>query len=207
MTEPNQQGDQGQKPVESGQANEPLGKRKPDTVSQIVRVGTAIVALIVVLFLCFNSSVYFTPFARITIFLVVASLPAIMFGTETAAHFKVEFKWIVFSAFGLGAFYLGVVFVAYLISKPELQVVAFQVVNEKDEPVVIDAPGVLSISKDSSGLSVSWFAKYNEIIMIFPEQVTKVTMRINDRPEKSYTCEVAYAGIRKSVLKYGAELK
>jgi hypothetical protein len=113
-----------------------------------------------------------------------------------------------FTTAGVFATCLGTLLVLTTLSKPEEKIAVFQVFDENGQAVALDWSGALEVPITDRGLTITKFVSGNTVILIFPEQVGEVELRVKRLSTgPTYSGVVTYAGSRTSKLILGDRLK
>jgi hypothetical protein len=159
------------------------------------------------IYIAVSPNIVYAPAPRIVLFFILSIVPAILFGSEIASRFEVSLPGFAFTVVGAGAVFFGSLFLLDRFSKPEEKIAVFSFYDENGNPLAIDAPGMIRISLGETGLSVTDVYKGNNLIVIFPEQVSEVHVDVYPvADEKPYHGVLTYAGTRKSRLSLGTDL-
>ncbi len=168
----------------------------------IVRTLSALAILALGIFVALSPGISYAPVPRITLLALVALLPAILLGTEAGAKLKLRLPGIALVAFGSIAVFFTALWILTQYSKPEQQIAVFYIVDQQHQPINnLDRDGALEVLRTSQGLSVNPLIDGNAMVLIFPEQITQLTIVV--RPVSfgpSYSGTVTYAGNRQTYL-------
>lgn len=173
-----------------------------------LQAAAAIVILALLVFVALHPEASYAPVPRVILFLLASIFPAILIATTAATRFQLELKGFAFVSTGASAFFLGVLFAISYLAKPALQVIAFDVIDERGGKVNLSPSYAFEVSASMQGLKANYYIKGNSVVMIFPEQVVeqKITVKLApDAPE--YFATVNYAKPPANGLRIGTELK
>jgi hypothetical protein len=173
-----------------------------------LRIICAILILGLAIFVALKPGVVYAPSPRVILYFLVSFLPALVFGAEVSARFKLELPGFCFTTAGVFAACLGTLVVLDHLSKPQEKIAVFQVFDEAGEPVNLEAKNTVNIPITLSGLSITKFVDGNTVILIFPEQAGSAELRVKPvSTGPTYSGDVTYAGSRTLKLRLGQELK
>src|SRR5207237_6630204 len=82
----------------NNQSPEQPGTPNPGLLMTVTRIVTLLAILLVGGYVALSPAVFYAPTPRIVLYLLVAILPAILFGSEIAASFRWEMKGLVITA-------------------------------------------------------------------------------------------------------------
>ena len=174
----------------------------------LIRIVTMLLILALAFYVALAPNIVYAPVPRVILFLLVALLPAILLGAESATRLKLELPGLVLTATGAAAILFGMLFLLNYLAKPQEQIAVYQVVDENGEAVPLDWDGAIDVSPSERGLSITRFVEGNTVILVFPEQVAQAEIRIKkSRSAPAYSGQVNYAGSRTLKLKLGNDLK
>lgn len=181
-------------------------------MSRLYTIGRFVIAVLILLvglYVALSPSVIYAPVPKIVLLCLVSFLPAILFGAEAAAKFDLQLPGFAFTTAGAAAISLGTLLLLSHLTKPEQQIAVYQVVDEHRQPVLgLDRDGAIEVQLSNQALAVTKFIDGNSVVLIFPEQVGEVEMRV--RPVllgPTFFGKVSYAGNRQSELMLGRDLK
>src|SRR5437879_1660646 len=103
-----------------------------------IRIGAIIIILFLGLYVALSPSVVYAPTPRVVLFLLIALLPAILFGAEATSALRLEWPGFLLSTTGAAAVCLGLLWVLNHLAKPEEQIAVYYVVDEKNRPVPLE---------------------------------------------------------------------
>jgi hypothetical protein len=169
-----------------------------------------VIALILLLgiYVALSPELVYAPTPRIVLYFLICFLPSLLLGAEATSRFKLKLPGFAFTTAGACAVCFGALLLMTNLSKPEEKIAVFQIYDEKNEPVPLDWSGALEIPVTAKGLSVTKFVDGNSLILVFPEQVGQVELRVKKSiSSQTYSGEVTYAGSRTSKLILGQQLK
>lgn len=160
-------------------------------------------------FVALSPGVIYAPTPKIVLFFLISFLPSLLLGAEASSRFNLRlFPGFTFTTAGACAVCLGALLLLTYLSKPEEKIAVYQVYDENNDPVALDFKEALDVLVTAQGLSVTKFVDGNNVVLIFPEQVGSVELRVKKAPiGPSYTGTVGYAGTRTSKLILGRELR
>lgn len=174
----------------------------------MVRIVVLVLILFVGIIVALSPSLVYAPTPRVVLYFLISLLPAILFGAEATSKFQFKLPGFCFTTAGVFAACLGTLFVLTNLSKPEEKIAVFQVFDENGQAVPLDWDGALEVPITDRGLTVSRFVSGNTVILIFPEQVSEVELRIKRLSTgPAFSGTVGYAGSRTSKLFLGKQLK
>lgn len=178
------------------------------TAKTIIKA-TAIIALLGLgFYVALNPNLVYAPTPRIILYFLISILPALLFGATAATKFQLKLPGFMFTTAGAFAACLGTLFVLSKLSEPKEKIAIYKIVDDKNNPVLIDWNGAINIDPTFGGISVTKFVQGNTVVVIFPEQVGEVEMAIKKSPMgQIYTGTIGYAGSRTSKLIVGKDLK
>ena len=173
-----------------------------------LRIISGILILGLAIFVALNPGVVYAPSPRVILYFLVSFLPALLFGAEVSARFKLKLPGFCFTTAGVFAACLGTLVVLDYLSKPQEKIAVFQVFDETGEPVNLDAKAAVDIPITRSGLTITKLVDGNTVVLIFPEQTGSAELRVKPvTTGPTYSGDVTYAGSRTLKLKLGQELK
>lgn len=172
-----------------------------------VKVVSVFLILGLGLFVALSPTIVYAPTPKIVLFFLISFLPSLLFGAAASSRFKLELPGFVFTTAGACAVCLGTLLLLNHLSKPEEKIAVYQVYDENKEPVSLDWQGAFEVMVTAQGLSVTKFIEGHTAVLIFPEQVGSVEVRIKKAPiGPTYVGTVGYAGNRTSNLVLGQQL-
>jgi hypothetical protein len=155
-----------------------------------------------------SPSLVYAPTPRIVLFFLLAFLPSLLLGATAADKFGFAGLGFTVVTTGACAAFFTALFLLAHFSQPEEKIAVFQIYDERNNPVKLDWSGALEVPVTSRGLTVTRFVDGNNLILVFPEQVGSVELRIKKALSGStYSGTVGYAGSRTSKLVLGTQLK
>lgn len=172
------------------------------------QIFSASIILCLLVTVAVNPQLAYAPAPRVILFLLASVFPALLIATTASTSLHLEAKGFVFTTAGASAFFLATMLILNYLAKPELQVVAFDVVDSEGEKVNLNPNYAFTVESNPNGLVANAFVKGGSVILIFPEQLAE--QRISIRPasnSKSYTGVVNYARRPSEALKIGRDLK
>lgn len=179
-----------------------------NTLTNVIRIVSAIAILAVAIFVALAPNVVYAPVPRVVLFLLVAILPAILFGAEFAAKFEFKLPGLLISASLVTGAIFGLLYLLNHFAKPEEKIAVYQIVDENNAPVTLDFEDAVIVPVTPNGLTVTKFVDGNTVILIFPEQVGQAEILVKKSPsDVTYTGQVNYAGTRRSKLMLGTDLQ
>lgn len=174
-----------------------------------LKIVVALVVLLSLVALLFQGPAAYSPVQRVIIFALIALLSATLVASEATTRFSLELPGFLLTATGTAAFFLGILVLLNHLAKPELQVAAFDVYRaDRATPVMLDYDGAYTLGKSPQGLAASIFTRANEVLIIFPEQVTELAMTIRETaggPLLRGT--VTYTGTRRTSMYVGSDFQ
>lgn len=175
---------------------------------KVIKIVAIAMILGVGIYVAVSPSLVYAPTPRIVLFFLVSFLPGLLLGAEAASRFEMRLPGFAFTTAGACAVCFGALFLLAYLSQPEEKIAVFQVYDERNNPVLLDWSGALEVPVTSQGLTVTRFVEGNNLILVFPEQVGSVELRIKKALSGStYSGTVGYSGSRTSKLMLGAQLK
>jgi hypothetical protein len=178
-------------------------------LNTVFRIIVAVVVLVVGIYVALSPSVVYAPTPRVVLYCLISFLPAILFGAEAVAKFRLQLPGFAFTVIGAAAISLGTLFLLTYLSKPQQQITVFRIVDENRQPVIgLDREGAIDVLLSGEGLQVTKLVDGNNVVLIFPEQVGECEVRV--RPltfGPMYSGKIAYAGNRQTELILGRDLK
>jgi hypothetical protein len=173
-----------------------------------IRVVTILVGLAIAAFVALSPNVAYAPTPRIILYLLTSLIPAILFAGEVSTRLQLRLPGLVFTATGTAAFTLTTLIILTHYSKPEAQIAVFHVVDENDDRVPLDWQGAVETPVSGTGIGVTRFVDGNALVLIFPEQLPEVELRVK-RTSGGRPCvgTVGYAGTRQYKLVLGRDLR
>ena len=174
----------------------------------IVKIVSILVILVVGVIVALSPGLVYAPTPKMVLYFLISILTGLLFGAEAAAKFDFKLPGFCLSATGAIAVCFGALLLLTKLSKPEEQIAVYQIYDEQHEPVALDWPGALQIPVTPQGLTVTKFIDGNNIILVFPEQVGQVELRVKKSfSSRTYSNTITYAGTRTSKLILGEDLK
>lgn len=178
------------------------------TKNKLIEYGLPLLCLLVASVTILQPSIVYAPQARVTLFLVLALMPAAFFATRVAAHFELKLPGFALTAGGA----MGAVFGTFLLlnhfSKPEEQIAVFDIRDESGTAIPLELPQTVEVGTSSSGVSVTKCTAGNRLFLVFPEQVPTVDVDIvHPATGKRYGGHLSYAGTRTYRVRLGKDLK
>ncbi|MCB2206208.1 hypothetical protein KQI65_15805 [bacterium] len=184
----------------------PQGKKYLEQLGWL-KIGIAVIIVALGLYVSLSPTIVYAPTSRVVLFLLIAILPAILFGAEAASRFKMELKGFLFTTTGSFAACLGLLFLLNYLAKPEEAIAVYNIFDKNGQEIAIDWDGAIEIDLTERGLAVTKFVEENTVILVFPEQVGRVQVAIRralqDQPYIGY---LTYAGSRTARLVLGEDL-
>lgn len=173
-----------------------------------VKVVSVFLILGLGLFVALSPTVVYAPTPKVILFFLISFLPSLLFGAEATSRFKLRLPGFAFTTAGACAVCLGAMLLLNHLSKPEEKIAVYKVYDESNEPVALDWQGAFEVMVTAQGLSVTKFIEGHTAVLIFPEQVGSVEVRIKKAPiGPTYSGSIGYAGNRTSNLVLGQELR
>ena len=173
----------------------------------VIRIIAILASLAIAVVVALSPTAVYAPTPRIILYLLASLIPAILFAGELSARLELHLPGFVFAATGAAALALATLIILTHYSKPEAQIAVFYVVDGNDNPVALDWKGAIEIPVSGTGITATRFVDGNALVLIFPEQLSQVDLRIkpssNARP---CVGTVSYAGTRQSKLVLGKHL-
>jgi hypothetical protein len=167
---------------------------------------SAILALLV--FVALNPQLAYAPVPRVILFLLAAVFPALLIATTATTKLQLHAKGFLFVTSGASAFFVALLLLLSYISKPDLQVLMFSVVDENGDKINLSPYYAFTLEPNSSGLVANHFIKSNSVVMIFPEQLVEQRFSIKLASDgKAYFGAVNYAKRPTEALKIGRDMK
>lgn len=170
-----------------------------ETIAIVVGLGAA-------LYVALNPSLVYAPAPRAVLFTLVSLIPALLVGSQAAAHLRLEWRGFAFTTAGASALCLALIFILDRISAPEEKIAVYKVVDEQFRGVTLEPDGALEIFPLSGALEITHFHEANTLVAIFPEQVGDCLVRVRYAGE-FYQGTIAYTGSRKAILQIGEHLQ
>lgn len=179
-----------------------------DKGANIVRNISTIGILLLAIYVALVPNIVYAPTSRVVLFLLVSILPAVLLSAESKTRFKLQLPGVIITAFGAIAIVFGLLFVLDYLSKPQVQIALYQIVDEDDNALMLDFDGAVNVPPTPNGLLVNKFVQGNMVVLIFPEQVGQTEIQVKKSPTESvYKGQVDYAGSRRLTLQLGKDLK
>jgi hypothetical protein len=173
-----------------------------------VRIAVIIVILLVGVWVALSPGLVYAPTPRVVLYLLVALLPAILFGAEATSQFKLNLPGFIFSTTGAAAVCLGALMLLTYLSKPEAKIAVYQVYDTAGQPLPLQGSGLVEVPVTPDGFSVAHFVEGNTVVLIFPEQAAQAVLRVKKFSTGPwYSATVTYAGSRLTSLTLDKELK
>jgi hypothetical protein len=173
-----------------------------------VRFISIVVILVLLIVVALSPGVVYAPTPRIVLYLLASVFLAALIGGEAASRFRMRLPGFLFVTGGASAIALGTLVLLTYLSKPEKQVLLFEVVDESGERVNLAVSGSLEFERDASGLMPTSFVSGNSVVLIFPEQLIeqKIVVRTSTGG-KLFRGVVNYAKPPTAPLVLGKDLK
>lgn len=169
---------------------------------------TALAILILLGYVAVSPQLAYAPVPRIILFLLASVFPALLIATTATTQLQLEAKGFFFVTSGASAFFIALLLILNYISKPELQVVAFSVVDEKGSEVNLTPYYALQLEPNPNGLVANYYVRGGRAVMVYPEQVVEQMIRVKLSADgQVYRGVVSYAKRPVSSLRIGHELK
>lgn len=160
------------------------------------------------LFVALSPGVIYAATPKIVLLFLISFLPSLLFGAEASSRFDLRLPGFTLTTFGACAVCLGGLLLLNHLSKPEEKIAVYQVYDENNDPVALDWQGAIEVPVTAQGLTVTKFIDGNNAVLIFPEQVGSVEVRVKTAPiGPTYSGTVGYAGNRTSKLLLGQQLR
>jgi len=175
----------------------------------VLRIVISTVVLFIGIVVALSPGVFYAPVPRVVLYLLIALLPAILFGAEAAAKFELNFKAFSFTTVGAAAITFAMLFVLTHLSKPEQQIAVFHIYDERQQPVMwLARNDAVRIPLTKHGIQVTKFIDENTIVLIFPEQVDECEIQVKPTSAgATYSGTLRYTGNRETKLFFGKHLK
>lgn len=174
----------------------------------IVRICTIAGILLLGIYVALKPDLVYAPTPKVVLYLLISFLPALLIGAEASTRFEFKLPGFVFTTAGACAVCFGSLILLTKLTKPEQQIAVYHIIDEEDQPITLEYEGAVDIETTSNGLKPVKFVDGNTIIIIFPEQVGKVKLKVRKSDiSHLYSGEVNYAGDRMTDLKIGRDLK
>jgi hypothetical protein len=159
------------------------------------------------LFVALSPGVVYASTPKIVLFFLISFLPGLLLGAEASSRFNFRLFGFAFTTAGACAVCFGSLWLLTHLSKPEEKIAVYQIYDENNDPVALDWQGAFEVLVTSQGLTVTKFIDGNNTVLIFPEQVGSVEVRVKKAPiGPAYSGTVGYAGNRTSKLFLGKQL-
>lgn len=172
-----------------------------------LKIITIMLILALGIYVALSPGVVYAPTPRIVLYFLICFLPSLLLGAEASSRFELQLPGFVFTTAGACAVCFGALLLITHLAKPEEKIAVFQIYDEKNDPVALDWEGALDIPVTGSGLSVTKFIDGNSIIVVFPEQVGNVELRIKkSHSGRTYAGDITYSGNKTSKLILGQQL-
>jgi hypothetical protein len=169
-------------------------KTRPDEMTQWLPPVSAILILILGIYVALFPVVY-TPVSKTVLFLLVAILPGILFGSSIAVRFKFELLGTVITATGVAGILFALIFLLNYLAAPDKAITGFWIQDETGKPVNLRHDLVAVRSR--GGLEPTYYIdeEKDRLLMIFAEQFPTVTLCIQEFTGDQEWCgSVSYAG-------------
>lgn len=175
---------------------------------QHLRIVAAAVILCLLLLVALSPGLVYAPVPRVVLFLLSSVFLAALIGAEASSRFRLELPGFLFVTGGASALALGTLVLATNLSKPDRQIVVFEVVDERGEKVNLGVFGALEMQRHPSGLQPTYFVSGNSVVLIFPEQVVEQTILVRTTSTgRAYKGVVSYAKPPAAPLRLTEDLK
>lgn len=159
------------------------------------------------IYVALSPGVVYAPTPRIVLYFLICFLPSLLLGAEATSRFELQLPGFVFTTAGACAICFGALLLVTHLAKPEEKIAVYQIYDEHNEPVALDWDGAIDIPITAQGLSVTRFIDRNSVIVIFPEQVSLVEIRIKKSyTGHTYTGNISYSGNRTAKIVLGESL-
>lgn len=136
-----------------------------------LRVIAIALILLLLLVVALSPGLVYAPVPRIVLFLLASVFLAVLIGAEASTRFRLKLPGFLFVTGGASALALGTLFALVHLTKPDKQVVVFEVMDSSGEKVNLGVFGALELERHSSGLQPTVFVNGNAAVFIFPEQL------------------------------------
>lgn len=169
------------------------------TILQVVS-GAAILAL--AFFVALNPNLMYPTFPRVILCVLIALLPALLFGSAISARVKFTAVGFVWTASGIFAAFM--ILLIFLVNEtsPEEKIAIYYVykkVNGKRERAHI-SPDMITIQESNTFSKSRYFTDDSTIIVVFPNESPKLHIEIQADSTHSFSGVLPYSGNRTSTL-------
>jgi hypothetical protein len=175
---------------------------------QRLRMVAIALILLVLVYVVLSPGVVYAPVPKVILFLLSSVFVAVLVGAEATTKFRLQLPGFLFVTGGTGALILGILYGLVQVTKPDKQVVVFEVVDGSGEKVNLGIYGAFELERHPSGLQPTVFVNGNAVVLIFPEQVVEqaVVVRTSSGGH-AYRGIVSYAKPPAGPLRLSKELK
>ena len=174
----------------------------------VFHIVMASVVLVVAVYVAIAPRVVYAPVPRTVLFFLLSVLASVTISSEIASRFELNLPGFCFATGGAAAVCFAMLGFLTHLSKPAEKIAVFHVNDEKNNPVDLQIPGAIDVLLSATGLQVTKFVDRNTLVLIFPEQVEEVELRVKKTNLVSpYFGRVGYGGSRQTTLKLGEHLK
>jgi len=176
-----------------------------------LRLGACVAILVMnIIILLINPTSGYSSFSRSTLNFLTAASAAVLFMSTTNALFKWNSKTGA-SVTIVGSFVLVIVGFELLVhaGRPDLQMTAYEVVDENNQAITIEAKDQIDMGRNRVGLQPTYCVDGNKMLLVFPEQLTEVGVGIEHPPGSHHwhRGKITYVGTQAYTLKLGSDLK
>ena len=173
-----------------------------------IRVISIAAILALLIFVALSPGIVYAPTPRILLYLLASVFLAALIGAEASSRFRMQLKGFLFVTGGASAVALGTLVILTYLSKPDRQIVVFEVIDEQGDPVPLSIFGTLELERDSGGLIPTVYINGNSVVLIFPEQLAEQRIAVRTSSSgKAFRGKVAYAHPPAAPLILGKDLK
>jgi hypothetical protein len=170
-----------------------------------IAIGSILVLLLLV---ALTPGLVYAPVPRVILFLLSSIFLAVFIGAEASTQFKLKLPGFLFVTGGAGALALGTLFLLVYLTKPDKQVVVFEVLDSSGEKVNLGVFGALELERHPSGLQPTVFINGNAAVFIYPEQLVDQGIVVRTSTGgRAYRGTVSYARPPAVPLRISKDLK
>lgn len=174
---------------------------------RVVQIVTAVLLLIVLVVVIATPGVYYPPPQRTILYLLASLLIGLVIGAEAGTKFNLDMKWFAFTTGGAAAVVIFLCWWLTYLSKPDIKIAVYQVLDESGQPLQLDWNGAVELPTMPNGGKANAIIQANEVVLIYPEQFEQQDIRVRKTPDDpGYTATLAFSGVRQFKLTLGREL-
>lgn len=165
-----------------------------------------LVGLGLMVFVALNPDGEYRQTPKVILLFLAAMVPAVLFGSKTAARLKWTLGSFAGVVSGLGAFFLAMVLVLNHLASPGEAIAVFHIIDQDSNAISLETAGALEITSRGSAMTPTYYRQGNTLVAIFFGQVDEAQIVVRYGGQR-YHGVIKYDGAaRSSSLRLGEHL-